>query len=179
MVDRSDHDLLMATHRGDHIAAASLFQRFAPRLAALARGLLRDHSRADDSVQAAFLAILSTPRASLADVRDVPAYLARCVRNSALNEIRSDARRTLRNRAATQDASVSPPAGLDAITPLVDALPDEQREVVLLRHVAGLSFDQIADCLDVNRNTIASRYRLALEFLRRRLQPAQEVSHAS
>ncbi|MCH8271418.1 MAG: hypothetical protein IH985_09460, partial [Planctomycetes bacterium] len=67
------------------------------------------------------------------------------------------------------------------------AINQDQREVVLLRHAAGLTFDQIALALDLNRHTAASRYRAAIARLRRELaddnpaahvRPPDEVSHA-
>lgn len=48
----------------------------------------------------------------------------------------------------------------------LDALPQEQREVFLLREVSGLKFREIADVIGVPENTIKSRMRYALETLR-------------
>ncbi len=48
----------------------------------------------------------------------------------------------------------------------LDALPDEQREVFLLREVSGLKFREIADIIGVPENTIKSRMRYALETVR-------------
>jgi RNA polymerase sigma-70 factor, ECF subfamily len=49
------------------------------------------------------------------------------------------------------------------------ALPEEQREVFLLREYHGVSFKEIADVTGVNENTVKSRMRYALEGLRKRL----------
>lgn len=48
-------------------------------------------------------------------------------------------------------------------------LPDEQREVFLLREVEGLKFREIAEILNLPANTVKSRMRYALEALRRSL----------
>ena len=45
---------------------------------------------------------------------------------------------------------------------MLDELPDDQREVVMLRHYAGLSFKEIADQTDVSINTALGRMRYAL-----------------
>lgn len=50
---------------------------------------------------------------------------------------------------------------------LVDSLPDEQKEVVILRHYAGLSFKEIADTTGVSINTALGRMRYALINLRK------------
>ncbi|MBI9053389.1 MAG: sigma-70 family RNA polymerase sigma factor [Bacteroidales bacterium] len=50
---------------------------------------------------------------------------------------------------------------------LVDHLPDEQREVILLRHFVGLSFKEIAEQTNVSINTALGRMRYALINLRK------------
>ena len=51
----------------------------------------------------------------------------------------------------------------------VEALPDDQREVFLLRQVQGLSFKEIAEVVDAPVNTVKSRMRYALERLQESL----------
>ena len=53
---------------------------------------------------------------------------------------------------------------------LVDLLPDEQREVILLRHYLGLSFKEIADQTNVSINTALGRMRFALIYLRKLIE---------
>ncbi len=50
------------------------------------------------------------------------------------------------------------------------ALPEEQREVFLLREYHGVGFKEIAEVTGVNENTVKSRMRYALEGLRKRLE---------
>jgi RNA polymerase sigma-70 factor (ECF subfamily) len=52
------------------------------------------------------------------------------------------------------------------IAAAVDALPDQQREVFLMRQIAGLSFKQIGAAVGAPENTVKSRMRYALEKLR-------------
>ena len=52
------------------------------------------------------------------------------------------------------------------ISRLLQSLPDDQREVLVLHLWADLSFREIADQLDISANTAASRYRYGLEKLR-------------
>jgi RNA polymerase sigma-70 factor, ECF subfamily len=49
------------------------------------------------------------------------------------------------------------------------ALPDEQREVFLLREYSGISFKEIGEVTGVSENTVKSRMRYALEGLRKKL----------
>ena len=53
---------------------------------------------------------------------------------------------------------------------LVDFLPEEQREVVMLRYYSGLSFQEIADQTDVSINTALGRMRYALINLRKMIK---------
>ncbi len=58
----------------------------------------------------------------------------------------------------------------DKIRQLIDQLPEEQREVVLLRHFGDLSFKEIADLTGVSINTALGRMRYALINLRRLIE---------
>ncbi len=55
----------------------------------------------------------------------------------------------------------------------LQTLPDYYKEVVILKIWGELTFEQIAETLDIPMNTAASRYRYALEKLRRTLTPAK------
>jgi RNA polymerase sigma-70 factor (ECF subfamily) len=52
-------------------------------------------------------------------------------------------------------------------------LPDYYREILTLKIWGELTFEQIAETLDIPMNTAASRYRYALQQLRRHLTPAK------
>ena len=59
---------------------------------------------------------------------------------------------------------------LSDVRSLVDLLPDEQKEVVLLRHYAGLSFKEIANQTNVSINTALGRMRYALINMRKMME---------
>lgn len=183
MLQASDKDLLILTHRGDRAAAAALHARCAPRMLAYARARLGDWSRAEDCVQQAFVQVLGCSVEQVVRVDDVAAWLIGATRNVAMNLARTEARSALRERVhAARDAL----SGLTAIErdddqaeilAGLDKLPDDSRELLLLKHIAGLTFDQIALSLGVNRNTLAGRYRAALDQLRTALPDRVEVHH--
>ena len=58
---------------------------------------------------------------------------------------------------------------------LIDYLPDEQREVVMMRYYSGLSFKEIAEQTDVSINTALGRMRYALINLRKMIQEKQLI----
>lgn len=170
-----DLQLLLRTHAGHEPSARELWARFSPRLLAHA-GAIVGPDDAHDVVQSVFCGILRIDRGRLARVTDPPAWLALLTRRAALNHLRATRRE--RARRATGGAISPAPApdadADDALRRALDALPRRFREVVVLKHVAGLTFDQIALALGLNRNTAAGRYRAALGLLRSQMCPTIE-----
>jgi len=66
----------------------------------------------------------------------------------------------------------------ERIAKAVEALPEEQREVFLMREVANLPFKEIAEVTGVPENTVKSRMRYALERLQQALSEYEEYSRA-
>jgi len=162
-----DRHLLILTHKGNEPAARELWARFAPRLLAYARSIVG--SGAEDVVQSVFLAILGRTRKELRGVEDPAAWLLVLTRRCALNHLRSTRRELSRRevvkaRAAARTSAES--ANGESLDGALSALPRRLREVVVLRHIAGLTFDQVAVALGANRNTTAARYREAIRRLR-------------
>ena len=67
--------------------------------------------------------------------------------------------------------------GTNRIQSLVDQLPPEQREVVILRHYADMSFKEISQLTRVSINTALGRMRYALINLRRLMEEKVEVAY--
>ena len=181
MSTSADAKLLLAMSRGNESAARTLHAHIGPRLSAYTRALLRNDTLADDIIQQTWLRALSRSPDELARIDDALAWLIRIARNTALNHIRATSRaNATEQRCATMNGTHKPAPKSDHVHLLaaIDALPDEHRELVLLKHIADLTFDQIALALGENRNTIASRYRAALDALRAQLQPYREALHA-
>src|SRR5262245_17323349 len=185
-MDPDDRELLRRTNRGEAGAAAALWARHAPALRAFAASILGRRGAADEPeeiVQAAFCRVVELPASHIAGVRDAAPWLARLVRNGALNHLRA-ARREQRRRAAAAQGPAPAPLTDEALGAAVASLPRRLREVVMLRHVCGLSFDQIALSLGVPRSTAASRLAAALDLLRAALEsgeqrtPVQFTPHA-
>jgi RNA polymerase sigma-70 factor (ECF subfamily) len=166
----SDVRLLQLTHKGNEPAARTLWARFAPRLLAYAASITGDG--ADDVVQSVFVSILAQHRSTIRRVEDPAAWLLTLTRRAALNYLRSVRRERNRRREraaqAEQAARRAVPVFVDqeALNAAVASLPRRLREVVVLRHIAGLTFVQTAAALGANRSTTASRYRDAMEHLR-------------
>lgn len=148
-----------------------------------ARTITRDATLAEDVVQSAFVRMCRTPVGVIDRVRNVKAMLATWTRREALTLLRVRRRREgreerwrnlrLRQRWATRDW------GDDLVGEMrdaVDRLPRRQREVIVLKHVGQMTFDQMALALRINRNTVASRYRCAMRRLREAILGDSEIA---
>lgn len=181
----SDAQLLRRTLRGHSPSARSLWERHAPGLRAYAASILgrARADAADDIVQSVFCSLLSPEMRLAAPARDVPAWLAALTRNHALQHLRAGAR--ARRRESTPRPTATPTARESAILNRIDSLPRRLREVLYLRHVAGLTVDQTALALAISRGTVASRHHAAIQKLRSFIDPddamnqtPREIRHA-
>ena len=92
--------------------------------------------------------------------------------------------RTLGDSVAAQHPSASAERAAASsemqasILKAVEALPDDQREVFLLREVADLPFREIAEITGVPENTVKSRMRYALDRLKQALCEFEEYARA-
>ena len=187
MKDSTDQVLLRALRRGDDEAARCFYSRVAPALAPYARTLLRDQSLADDAVQSALCRIFQLSEREIDRVQNPKAWLAQIVRREALTMIRTNRRMHARNLAHARlnhrELSDERDRGFDvgeSVERAVALLPRRLQEVVVLRHVGGLSFDDIAQALRANKNTVASRYREGvskIQGLIARRETARERAH--
>jgi RNA polymerase sigma-70 factor (ECF subfamily) len=142
-----------------------LYRRHGSALVLFALAITGERSRAQDVVNHVFLNLIE--KGSLDRARDKKAYLFASVRNAALNEGK------LRERTAPLDcdsAWFAPPdrdfAEEQNLRRALGALPDDQREVIVLHIWGELTFSQISELLSISSNTAASRYRYALAKLR-------------
>jgi len=125
-----------------------------------------DFASAEDVVQQVFLNMLAKTFKP-----EVPlAYLYRATRNACLNLHRYRARET--GLPEAQIWLTHNTGNREEIFTLQEALqdlPEEQRETVFLRIWSGMTLFEIAEATETPINTVASRYRYALEKLRHRL----------
>jgi RNA polymerase sigma-70 factor (ECF subfamily) len=139
----------------------------------LALAITRSADLAEDAVQEAFARLWRSAREPTGDF---VAYVFASVRNAALEFARRQ-RRSVAVPASLFDGTRSDPAGPaiaaereQLVRAAVDALPIRQRQTVVLRLYAGLTFQQIADSLHEPLPTVASRYRRALQRIKDSLE---------
>ena len=130
---------------------------------------------AEDVVQETFLRLVR--RAQWEGKPENPAaYLFTAVRNEAIDRLRKAKRRKRHEHQAATERPIwleTPPDSTlraDELMKSLDALPMEQREVVIARIWGGLTFDEIAALTGDSRTTVFRRYGEALEVLREKLE---------
>jgi len=140
------------------------------RLRLIARQWTRSDADADDVLQEAFIRFWKNQRHLPGNPN---ALVVTSIRRSALDLYRSTDRRSHREQKVFADSDtmtwfepeVDP--RLQALTDSLPQLPNEQREVVVLKIWGDLTFDEIGEQLSISPNTAASRWRYAMEALRK------------
>jgi RNA polymerase sigma-70 factor (ECF subfamily) len=155
-----------------------IYDEHAPALFGFLLNLTRNEADTRDLLQEIFCRIARQP-GLLEGVKDLRAFLIRMSHNLAVDLIR---RNTTRNRNQEQFGSEREGIFAPAIEPdeesfrrslseALGELPPEQRAVVHLKLWEGLTFETIAEVLEIPPNTAASRYRYALDKMRDHLRP--------
>jgi RNA polymerase sigma-70 factor (ECF subfamily) len=161
-----------ADHRRRLSDAARLVAGRAPALALFARQWSADAAAAQDVVQSVLVSLLS-----LANVPADPlAWAYRAVRNEAIDGARASARRRRRERSVAPVDWFEPSTDdrLDAASAeaAVRRLPDELREVVVLRVWGELGFAAIAEVVGCSVSTAHARHAAGLKQLRDLMEPS-------
>jgi RNA polymerase sigma-70 factor, ECF subfamily len=147
---------------------AALVTRSGPRLLALGLALTGERAAAEDLVQEALIRVWHRRRSLAPGALD--GYVLATVRNLGANRrerLAVEARALERGRAESRPETRPPGEGdVWVAVEALATLPEEQREVVLLRIYEGLAFKDVAARTKAPLGTVHSRYRLALERLR-------------
>jgi RNA polymerase sigma-70 factor, ECF subfamily len=165
----SDVALVAAINRGDAAAFEVLYFRHRDWVAGLAYRFTGDSDAALDVMQETFLYLLRKfPGFRL--TANLKTFLYPAVRNLSIAARRKTARyqATPAELEQLEHAPAPPAAGPEAddLQVVLAALPDAQREVLLLRFMDGLSLAEIAEAMDLPLGTAKSRLHNALQTLR-------------
>ena len=165
---RSDQELVDATKRGESLAFEALYYRYRDWVARLAYRYTADRDDALDVLQETFVYLLRRcPNLRLS--ARMTTFLYPVVKHLAL-EVRRKRRRIQSDRNSTADLAAPSPlpqsASRSELAEVMAALPDEQREAVLMRFVDGLTLAEIAQALAVPLGTVKSRLHRALDSLK-------------
>jgi RNA polymerase sigma factor (sigma-70 family) len=169
-----DKLLIWQFNRGRTEALHRIYEKYKHDLVTLAASLLTDLALAEDIVHDVFVGFIrSSGRFQLTG--SLKGYLSTCVANAARNCNKAEWRR---RHVPIEDADLPGPEANGPTSQVVldeefrrlsralDQLPYEQREVLVLRVYAGLTFAAIAAQQNVSIYTAQGRYRYALDKMR-------------
>lgn len=163
---------------GERRAQQALARKLAPRVLSTARKIVWNPAEAEEVAQEAMLTF-ARDFPSLREPGAVVAFALRITTRLAIRN-REQHRRDQSVRAQLQTESPLPqaPNHDEAQTALrvLELLPDEQSETLILHYYEGLTVAEIAGSMGVSPNTVKSRLRLARQTLSGLLRPTQEAT---
>lgn len=168
-------DALRDAAAGDQQAWWSIVSTYSPRVIGLLRAQCGDAELAEELTQSTFC----TVAAKIGDYAEVGRFEQWLFR-IAMNRLRDEMRRRKRHarpvseetlvglagEAEHEGSGAADPGDLAALRRAMDKLADADRQVIHLRHFAGLGFRQIADMLDQPLGTVLARQHRALRKIR-------------
>ena len=149
-----------------------LYELLADGLNSFAYSMLRDGNAAEDAVQQAFLELVKAAPTIRGDGASLRSWLFRSVRYRCLDEIRRRERRreTLHGQVPDDLLPTNPsPGGEGDLEAAMAELTDQQRAVLFLRHVMGMSGHEVAVVLETNRAAVFATAARAERRLRQRM----------
>ncbi len=169
----NDRLLLSKAAQGCKDSLRQIYEAHKDHLLTLARGLTGDRNLAEDIVHDVFVALArSLPRLHL--TTSLRSYLSVSVCNRVRDLTRTEIRHRLKesslgrppDETAAPDTRAADSELAGRVRAALGHVPLEQREVLLLRTQAGLSFEEIGRHQGTSANTARGRYRYGIDKLR-------------
>ena len=186
---RTDEALAVAyIEEDDQQAFRQLVERHQERIFGYVMSMVRDRDVANDLFQETFfraIRAMKQERGSYAPRGKWLAWVLRIARNAVFDHMRARKKWTdvemkddegisfwdrLPDAMASVDEQVDMRRRIDLMEKCIQRLPDEQREVLALRHEVGMPFREIAELTDVSINTALGRMRYALLNLQKMMR---------
>jgi RNA polymerase sigma-70 factor (ECF subfamily) len=173
-----DRELVQRIRDGDAEALRAIVERYQDRIFSLIYGIVRDRHEVEDVAQEVFLKVYT--RIQAFDERSkFYTWLYRVAANAAKDHVK---KRSRRPAVALEEDEVLPAAGDNPVQhaaaaetrrqvrEAIAALPLRYREVLTLRELEGLSYNEIAGVLQISIGTVESRLHRARAKLKRRME---------
>lgn len=160
----------------DALQLERLYDDHAQALFAFVLNLTRNEEDTRDILQEVFVKLARQPEV-LQGVRDERSFLLRWAHNAAIDLMRRGQTREKQGQQLAGEVVFAEAPDPDetafrqSLSEALGELPAEQRTVVHLKLWEGMTFEAIAEVLNISVNTAASRYRYGLDKLRERLRP--------
>ncbi len=176
-MDRSDEKIFSAVQKGDNEAFGHLIKRYQARLYTIALRVLQHPEDAQDAVQQAFLQVWRRRDAYNPRWR-LSAWLYRIVTNICIDEYRRRKRQRMASDAIRDDnvSEYDPPdksyeklERRAALYEALDRLSLEDRIILILCYMKGMSYSEAAEVRGISVNTLKKRLQRAKKSLFRHL----------
>jgi RNA polymerase sigma factor (sigma-70 family) len=180
----NDQDLVKVYITGNENGLQELLRRHKSKIYTSIYLLVKDQYLAEDIFQDAFIKVINTLRSGRynEEGKFLP-WVMRIAHNLVIDHFRKEKRTPVITSSdgmdvfnmlqfydeSAEDKMLRDQTHKD-LKEMIHLLPDEQKEVLLMRHYADLSFKEIADLTDVSINTALGRMRYALSNLRKMLK---------
>ncbi len=183
----TDNQLVKLFQEGDNSALEALLERYKDRVFSSINFLVKDKFLAEDLFQEVFIKIIDTLRANRynEEGKFLP-WAMRIAHNLCVDHFRKVKRTpgivsgdnnetfdTLNIKEESAEVVMMQGQSHDSVRKIVDMLPEEQREVIVLRHYADLSFKEIAQLTNCSINTALGRMRYGLMNMRKMIAEKQ------
>ena len=179
LVNSASHEQLMLAYAaGDASAFDRLYEQYRAPLYRFILRQVKDPVSSNDLYQQCWEKVVKG-RHTYRSKSPFPAWLFRIARNTVIDHFRrpqpglTDDLSELLSDASGPETEALAAEEHGQLVAAIDALPADQREVVLLRLEAGLDLAAIADITATNPETCKSRLRYALAKLQERMQPVE------
>ncbi len=157
---------------GDRAAIGFLYARYADNVYGYVRSIVHDPHEAEDITQHVFAKLIHV--IGKYEEREVPffAWMLRVSRNVALDHVRRPRDVPIEDVRTTDNGGGDPAGGtrMDDLQEALATLPREQREVLVLRHLAGLSPTEIAERTGRSEGSVHGLHHRGRRALRADLQ---------
>jgi RNA polymerase sigma-70 factor (ECF subfamily) len=183
--DLSDNSLVQQFVDGNQSAIEVLISRHKKRVFTYILLIVKDHHLAEDIFQDTFIKVIrSLKNGRYTENGKFISWVLRISHNLIIDHFRKekllsttsndDMNVDLFNSSKYSEENIEDRIIFDQITCdvrlLINELPDDQREVILMRHYQGLSFKEISDITNVSINTALGRMRYALINMRKLIE---------
>lgn len=178
----SDYELVEEFVNGRDSAIEVLIRRHQKRVYSYILLLVKKQDVAEDIFQETFIKVIkSLKEGRYVDANRFTSWVMRIAHNLIIDHFRREKQAKMLSKDAYEVDILNHPKYSDKtveeeivfeqiltdVRALIDQLPDDQREVVMLRHYADLSFKEIAEQTNVSINTALGRMRYALINMRK------------
>lgn len=177
----TDQQLVLLNLSGDEHALGTLIERYKDKIFSSIFLLVKDRYLAEDLFQDVFIKVIETLRnGKYNDEGKFLPWVMRIAHNLCVDHFRRIKRKptiktsddrdifeVLNFNDESTEAKIVTAETHDTVKEMLDRLPEDQREVIILRHYADLSFKEISQLTNISINTALGRMRYGLINLRK------------